>query len=147
MSTTANKNLTSVFEKEMPLDANVSAKMLREAKHVTQYKGEPMRRWFMSPYFDLIVWFSENEEIIGFELCYGKPDSERAFCWSEGVGYKHHKVDDGESEPMEYKMTPIYVPDGAFDKESVLERFKQEACNVEQSIREYVVERISEFSL
>ena len=119
---------------------------MREARNVVQHKGEPRRRWFLSPYFDLIVWYNEGETIRDFELCYGKPDSEKVLCWSKVNGYKHHKVDDGETEPLKYKMTPIYVPDGLFDKSTVAERFIEESINIEQEVRDYVVNKISSFN-
>ena len=121
--------------------------MLREIKHVKQNEGEPGRRWFMSPYFDLIVWFSDSEEIDGFELCYGKTGVEKALCWHQQGRYSHQKVDTGESEPLKYKKAPIYVPDGVFDKQQVLERFNREASNIERSIKKYVAKKISEFDL
>jgi len=120
--------------------------MLKEVKNVVQRQGEPRRRWFMSAYFDLIVWYDEGNDISGFELCYGKPTTEKALCWTNQRGYTHHKVDDGELEPLKYKMTPIYVPDGIFEKDAVSEIFLQESQCLEKAVKDYVLGKISEFS-
>ena len=42
--------------------------MLKEYTHVRQIQGESKRRWFSDRYFDLIVWFGEQDEIVGFQL-------------------------------------------------------------------------------
>lgn len=41
---------------------------LIEVRNVRQIPGESTRRWFSSRDFDLIVWISEDEGFIGFEL-------------------------------------------------------------------------------
>ena len=44
--------------------------MLVELKDARQIHGEPVRRWFMSPAMDLIIWHDEHMNPIGFQLCY-----------------------------------------------------------------------------
>lgn len=121
--------------------------MLIEAKEIVQRQGEPRKRWFMSSYFDLIVWLDKEHTVRSFELCYGKPDTEKVLCWSEEKGYSHLKVDDGEAEPLKYKMTPIYVPDGLFDKHSVIERFMHESVDMDGKLRDSIIVRLADFAL
>ena len=40
--------------------------------------GEPERRWFHGDQLDLIVWLTEEGEIMGFQLCYDRRGKERA---------------------------------------------------------------------
>ncbi|MBL8993039.1 MAG: hypothetical protein JNM63_06830, partial [Spirochaetia bacterium] len=49
-----------------------SAILFREIRDVFQPPGDLPRRWFTNEYFDLILWF-ENEDrktLFGFQLCY-----------------------------------------------------------------------------
>ncbi len=88
--------------------------MLREIADVRQIKGEPRRRWFTDEHFDLVIW-SEEDEIVGFQLCYDKSKDERALTWKPESGFSHHGVDGGEDRAGRYKGTPILVADGKFD--------------------------------
>jgi hypothetical protein len=74
--------------------------MLRELKKVSQIPAEPRRRWVSEEYFDLIEWYSTDDDIIGFQLCYDKDNNERALTWKKSSAYTHHRVDDGESGPL-----------------------------------------------
>ena len=40
--------------------------------------GDYDRKWLSDDHFDLIVWYTSNDKIYGFQLCYGKPRFERA---------------------------------------------------------------------
>ena len=120
--------------------------MLIEFQDVRQVEGEGPRRWFFDDYFDLIVWYKDNGEIDGFQLCYDKTGSERALTWNWNHGYRHHKIDDGEM-PFAAKMSPILVQDGLFDRESVGERFSRESADVPPDIREFVLDKLKGFSL
>ena len=105
--------------------------MLREIRRTKQIEGEPRRRWFLSDSLDLVVWLDEDEEIVGFQLCYDKPHSERALTWGrEGGLVSHMAVDDGESVGLGHKETPVLVPDGAVDLERILGLFDEEACEL-----------------
>ena len=70
--------------------------MLREIKKISQMSDEPRRRWFSDEYFDLIAWYSPDDEIIGFQLCYDKDNNERTLNWMNPSTWTHYRVDDGE---------------------------------------------------
>ena len=85
--------------------------MLTELVKVQQRPGEPQRQWFQSRDEDLIVWFAGDGSVLGFQLCYDRSSTEKAFIWMRGKGFSHDKVDDGEGGGgMTYKRTPILVP-------------------------------------
>lgn len=118
--------------------------MLNEIKDVRQIKGEGLRRWFTSAYFDLIVWFDKRGSVDGFQLTYDKPTQERAITWRAGRGFVHEKVDDGE-RPGQAKMAPILVPDGIFDVQGVTDRFRAESAEMDPEIAALVLETLSRF--
>ena len=97
--------------------------MLREIAEVRQIEGEPLRRWFTDEHFDLVIWTDARSDIVGFQLCYDKVDSERALTWRAGSGFSHNAVDSGESQAGRHKATPILVADGAFDALTVAAKF------------------------
>jgi hypothetical protein len=134
--------------------------MLKELRGVRQIPGEGFRRWFRDEDFDLIVFYPEErpsvpagpspggEEISGFQLCYRGTgaEGERVFSWYKTGGYAHNKIDDGETEPLRSKMTPVLTADGVFDSQTVLREFLCAASGIEPRIREEVRARIEGFA-
>lgn len=115
--------------------------MLNEIKNVKQFEDEGPRRWFNDDYFDLIVWYSHEGEIEGFQLCYDKGHNERALTWRKTNGYSHDGIDDGEIAG-EAKMTPVLVADGLFDKDSIGTRFLKAAKNIDPVVTGFVYDKI-----
>ena len=120
--------------------------MLTEEKNVRQIPGEGLRRWFFDNFFDLIIWYEENKEIKGFQLCYDKLGKEKVFTWMKAGGYSHDEIDSGEV-PGEHKKTPILVADGPFDKDSIGRRFLDESAHLESNLRELVYQKIREHNI
>jgi hypothetical protein len=118
--------------------------MLVERANARQVEGEGQRRWFTDEYFDLIVWYS-GSRITGFQLCYDRTRNERALTWRSPNRYSHDKIDDGEV-PMTYKMTPILVQDGVFEKDRVAARFQAAAKRIEPEIANLVLEKLRGYS-
>ena len=113
--------------------------MLEEKAEVRQIEGEGFRRWFSDSYFDLIVWYADErqEEIIGFQLCYDKPGTERAVTWRRGEGFSHNRIDDGE-RPFSSKMSPVLVADGVFDRDAVLGKFEKAAGKIDADLQAFI---------
>ncbi|GMR07825.1 MAG: hypothetical protein BMS9Abin26_0829 [Gammaproteobacteria bacterium] len=112
--------------------------MLTEITDVRQIKGETPRRWFRDKDWDLIVWIGESDDIMGFQLCYKKKHGEHALTWRKDQGFVHQKVDDGESYPMQYKETPILVPDGSFNITEIAEKFGKISGHIDDDVVEFV---------
>lgn len=121
--------------------------MLKEYQGVKQIEGEARRRWFNDAYFDLIVWLDEQEQIVGFQLCYDIARRHRALTWRKERGFTHHRVDDGEHRPGKFKATPILVADGLFDAECVAERFQQAARQLDLDLTEFIYKKILAYPL
>ena len=120
--------------------------MLSEIKNARQIEGEGFRRWFRDDELDLIVWYSsENaKQIVGFQLCYDKMTSERAFTWHPPNRYEHHAIDHGRSN-VHNIMTPILVADGVFDSQRIHDIFMKRGKNLPKEIVELVEKKISTF--
>jgi len=114
-----------------------------EIKNVHQKTGDSFRRWFSDNYFDLIIWYNDEKEIIGFQLCYDIKENEKAITYSDGK-FSHNKIDQGEDNPNKNR-TPILVADGIFDEIKVLPKFEESAKNLENEIKEYVFRKITEY--
>ncbi len=115
--------------------------MLRELTKIAQIQGHSRRRWFIDDFFDLIVWYSADDRITGFQLCYNKDTDERALTWKIPSMYTHHRVDDGEYDITE-KATPILIPDGMFDHRIIADRFWRESFEIDKEIVQLVYEKL-----
>ncbi len=121
--------------------------MLKEARHVTQVKGEPRRRWFEDEYFDLIVWFEPGDEISGFQLCYDREKNPRALTWTKKHGYKHAGIDNGENAWGAPKNSPVLVEDGLFDAPSIGKKLEKSAGELPEELGAFVIEKVRSFKL
>lgn len=119
--------------------------MLKEYRRVKQIKGEAKRRWFSNEFFDLIVWFDDKRNIVGFQLCYDVLKASRALTWRQGAGYAHNRIDEGEDRPGKMKASPILVADGIFESVTIAETFKKESQLIEKDISTFVYNKIMEY--
>ena len=103
------------------------------------------RRWFTDEDFDLIVWFSDEGTPDGFQLCYDRRRKERVLTWTDDVGYRHDRLDDGEGNPTKNR-SPILVSDGAFPAAIVLEHFEKSSMEIESHIRQFVVHKLQVYA-
>jgi hypothetical protein len=124
----------------------VREESLIEVPRCRQIPDEPRRRWFCSRTLDLIVWYSEDDRIVGFQLCYDDGTDRHSLTWTEDCGYRHHRIDEGEGKPGRHKMTPILIPDGIFDKDRVLTLFDAHSQAIDSQIKETVRQRLLEYS-
>jgi hypothetical protein len=116
---------------------------LLEVKATRQIRGEPRRRWFNSPEMDLYVWYDDADEMLGFQLCYGKFGIEKALTWFRPGAYSHMRVLGGGAD-QDYG-TPLLVPDGTFEPEVVRDVFACEAKDVPSEIVAFVADRLAAF--
>jgi hypothetical protein len=116
--------------------------MLREMRHIRQNPGEPPRRWFSDDHWDLYIW-ERDDEIAGFQLCYGKDHYQRALTWMEGGKPQHTAVD--EEPPSRYRA-PIMIADGLMPISEVRERFMADSTQIDESIRDYVLRKLDELT-
>jgi len=119
--------------------------MLIEYDNVSQKELDHgvRRRWFGDEYFDLIVWYNQASEIIGFQLCYDKYANPHALTWRSEGYVSHNRIDEGRE--IHNMMTPILVADGLFPGDSVHRRFTDACGELEPGIRDLVLEKIREY--
>lgn len=118
--------------------------MLLEVRNVDQVPGEPRRRWFFSHEQDLLIWFDDEGNPLGFQLSYGKYRNEHAIRWKADRGFAHYGVDDGESGGAPHSQAPILVAGGVFEAAQVLRRFRELSAEVPPDIVEFVSARLRE---
>ncbi len=118
--------------------------MLVEIHNTRQIDGEGFRRWFTDDYFDLIVWYDEQQALLGFQLCYDKEGRERAVTWTRERGFQHSRIDAGEVTGRA-KMTPIVVADGAFNRDPIAERFHAESSEIDRAVAAFVYDTLRKY--
>lgn len=101
------------------------------------------RRWFNDDFFDLWVWLEDDGSIWGFQLCYDKSGSERAFTWTVENGHTHARIDDGETIAGRNRA-PILVADGLLAVNDVALAFEQRAGAVDREVGDFVLARLDE---
>jgi len=107
----------------------------------TKHPAKSTRKWFSDDYFDLIVWIDQNGAISGFQLCYDKFEKERALTWTKKDGYRHERIDDGESSPTK-NLSPILVPDGICPTQEIIELFLLNSAEIDSQLRSFIVDKL-----
>ncbi len=118
--------------------------MFYEIKNAKKYDNGVRIKWFSNQYFDLIVWFDDNDNIISFQLTYDKFQNPHAITWKHSRGFLHEKVDAGEAGGRR-KKTPILLPDGYFPHHEIAEKFKIESSDIDSVINDFVHNKLSNF--
>ena len=119
--------------------------MLKEVENVKQEVRGRLRRWFTNSEFDLIVWYSAQNALNGFQLCYRDGREQKALTWRSGEGFSHQRIDDGEGGLFRYKMTPVLVSECAFPAEQVLSEFIERSKKIDQQVTRFVVDVITKY--
>ncbi len=121
---------------------NKEKDQIHEIKNARKFDNSKPIQWFSNTFFDLLIWFDDNKEnIIGFQLTYNKYEDPHAITWKDNNSYTHDKIDDGE-RTMKYKMSPILVSNGVFEKDFISKRFKEESVEIDRDIKNFVFDKI-----
>ena len=118
--------------------------MLRELENIKQVVGDPRRRWFTDDYFDIIVFYDQDDKPLGFHLCYCKNENERILVWKKNAGYQHGSVDAGKIFFGRRKGSPLMVSDGLFEKPTVTEYFHTAKSGIDSVVADFIENRIAE---
>ncbi len=93
---------------------------------------------------DLYVWYDHEDAPLGFQLCYGKPDEERALTWFRPASYSHMRVDSGPSQGVG-RGTPLLFVDGRFDAVCVAQQFARLGADLPPDVVGLVTARLDAF--
>jgi hypothetical protein len=118
---------------------------LSEVKKVRQ-EETGFRRWFCDEYFDLILWYDDLHELVGFQLCYDIGRDEHAFTWHRERGLAHNRIDDGEHLPK-HSRSPILIPDGIFPHDEIVEAFEERCGELPDEVRSLILDKLREYQL
>lgn len=118
--------------------------MLQEIKWISQEEGEPQCRWFSDHDLDLIVW-QEDDDIVSFQLCYGKTRDEYALIWQSPNEYSHNRVDTGPAHPGRPKPAPALVPDEHSSIAHVVHDFQLKSTTIEPELYEFIHRKLLKY--
>jgi len=120
--------------------------MLYEIPHPRQSNRHHKKRWFTSCDMDLFVWFSDDAPI-RFQLSYDKQKEEKAINWNFDLGFRHYRLDNGETIPNNYpgryKQTPILID--LCDQQNlanIARNFLAASQNIDTGIADFIYARL-----
>ncbi len=118
--------------------------MLLELKEeiINQPEKSVCRRIFVDDkdLMDLYVWYDNQNNIIGFQLCY--ETRSKAVTWKPGYKLLHENIKDGNRGG--YRGNLQLVPDGILNREKLAIEFKNLSGNIDRNISELVYQKLLE---
>jgi hypothetical protein len=120
--------------------------MLREISGEGNVHSKAGCRWFRSEHADLYVWPEANESgdrIGAFEYCYRQLDTELRVSWSSRGGFRHARVEDGESNPLR-NDSPLVVPGSSPDVSMAARHFREEGLGMDPGIYRFILNLLYE---
>ncbi|HNV69806.1 MAG TPA: hypothetical protein PKO06_08925 [Candidatus Ozemobacteraceae bacterium] len=128
--------------KKLLFRADLAPETLRQVgKDIVE--GGLTRRSFSNDYFDLFIWLDDQGQLREFQLCYEKMGNEHVITWSHEGTLSHRKVDGGKQQR---KMSSIFVPDGAFPRTLVCQRFAQNSSQLDPHLVAQIIEKLESYS-
>jgi hypothetical protein len=129
------------------MDSEKQLKPLVENRSVRQRPEEGFRRWFTNGYFDIIIWYQEQEgPLTGFQLCYSKNHGEKAFTWHADKTASHYVSDGSDRLGLNRLATGILTGNAGPVPQQILSRLEQEQGELPQPLLELVLQRVQEFN-
>ena len=102
------------------------------------------KRLFSDSELDLYVWYERRGgEMVGFQLVYDKDSDPRAFTWLRGKGFRHNRVDEGDSDY--FAMAPLLVADGELRNAEIADRVRAHGSSVDSRIIDLVCRVINAY--
>ena len=120
---------------------------ITENRKVRQRVKEGYRRWFVNSFFDIIVWYDKpGGDLIGFQFCFQKNKSERAFTWTREYQSSHIVSDASTGFGIGHLGSAILQGDGGMIPETVIERFERESGEIDKDIKELIIGKIRAYN-
>jgi hypothetical protein len=121
--------------------------MLTENKTVRQRPEEGYRRWFVSSYFDIIIWYvSKGGKLKGFQVCYSKNHDEKAFTWEENSVSSHFVTDSFTERGMSGMATSILHGDAGLIPDEMIQHLTDEQGDLDQDLYELILDKIEDYN-
>ena len=76
-----------------------------------------------------------------FQLAYERTRHERVLSWSQTRGFRHSRVDSGESEPFDNR-TPLLIADGSCPIRIVCREFERRSATLDSPLRTFLVDKL-----
>lgn len=120
---------------------------LNEVTNVRQRENEGYRRWFSNSYFDLILWYDKKDgDFFGFQLCYSKNKSERAFSWTREYSSSHFVSDTIMENGFSKMSTGILKGDGGIIPADVIDKFINESKLLDSQLQQLIIDKVGVYN-
>lgn len=119
--------------------------MLNEISPLRPTNRSHIKRWFTSRDMDLFVWLRKGMPV-RFQFAFNKSNHEEAITWNNHQGFRHYRVDSGETLPDKYKQTPILVNVNNLQNLRYITRdFLAASDNIETGLSDFIYARLMEY--
>ncbi|MFW5770060.1 MAG: hypothetical protein ACOCX9_01365 [Spirochaetota bacterium] len=120
--------------------------MLRESTRVGQKEDGVFRRWFHDDFFDLIVWYRDDDlSVKGFQLCYDGTEDRYAITWHKEYGFSHDMIDESRSKGN-IPGSPVLMVDGEIDFKKIIAEFRERSNSIDSTVVELVIKILNTYS-
>jgi len=120
--------------------------MLRESTRVGQKEDGVFRRWFQDDFFDLIVWYRNDDlSVKGFQLCYDDTEDRYAITWHKEYGFSHDMIDESRFKGS-IPGSPVLVADGEIDFKKIIVEFRKRSHTIDTTVVELVIKTLNTYS-
>lgn len=109
-----------------------------------QQQTDDRRLWFNDQDHDLFVWLDEQQQPLAFQFSYHTRQGEHCIHWHRQRGFSHDRIDSGENLHGRYKMTPIMVPDGRFDRQQLAEKFQSVCEEMDPALAQFIYRTLAD---
>jgi hypothetical protein len=106
--------------------------------------GDRPRLWMLDDCLDVIVWFEPDGSIYGFQLCYDKTENEKSITWNHNGHFSYHHIDSGESDPGDYKKTPVLLVGADFDHRYARDQFLIRSFHIHSRLVDFICEKLNQ---
>ena len=91
------------------------------------------------------MWYTPDEQILGFQFCYDRSSAEKALTWLPAPGFSHNYIDGGKTDALAYRHPAMVSSKPVTATTALTQRFNTVAGNLPEAIASFVRAKLAEF--
>src|SRR5882757_539701 len=103
---------------------------------IRKVPGDLPRKWLFDDLIELVVWYTNDQTIYGFQIIYDLQDHSKALTYHPKNGFSHHIIDSGEHNPS-LNYTPVLETESQYNISEIACLFESHASKLPDDIKEF----------